>query len=196
MGAAEVDIGRRDVFQALVISFVIVIRHKAFDLTLQVTRQEVIFQQDSVFQRLVPSLDFSLRLRMIRRAAHMAHVVVFDVVRKLARDVAGTIVRQKSWLMNDMRLVTARRFERHVQRLGNIRRFHRRAQFPADDVARDVVQDCRQIHPAPTDNLDVSEVGLPHLVYSRCFITELARGVHNDKGGTGDQVMGLQQAVD
>jgi len=39
--------------------------HEAFDLAFQVTRQEVIFQQDSVFQRLMPSLDFTLRLRMI-----------------------------------------------------------------------------------------------------------------------------------
>jgi len=44
----------------------------------------------------------------------MAHAVVIDVVRKLARDIAGAIVRQQPRLVKDIRLITARGFKRHI----------------------------------------------------------------------------------
>ncbi len=40
------------------------------------------------------------------------------------------------------------------------------------------------IHPTPVNNFDVGEVGLPHLVYSCRFITELIGRLHHDKGWT------------
>ncbi len=42
---------------------------EGFDLCFKVTRQEVVFQQDAVFQSLMPSLDLALGLRMIWRTA-------------------------------------------------------------------------------------------------------------------------------
>jgi hypothetical protein len=123
-----------------VITLMIIMLHEAFDLTFQVTRQEVVFQQYSVLKRLMPPLDFALGLRMIGRASDMAHVVVFDIIGQLAGDVARAVVRQKPRFMDDVGLITARGYQSHVERLSDITRLHRRAKLPTDDVAREVVQ--------------------------------------------------------
>lgn len=65
----EVDVGRRDVVQALVISLMVVVIDEGFDLSVEVSGQEVVFQQDAVLQCLVPTLDLALALRVIRCAA-------------------------------------------------------------------------------------------------------------------------------
>ena len=67
--APEVDVGGCDVVQALVIALVIVVIDEGFNLGFEIARQEVVFQQDPVLQGLMPSFDFTLCLRMIRRAA-------------------------------------------------------------------------------------------------------------------------------
>ena len=51
------------------------------------------------------------------------------------------------------------------------------------------------IHPAPPDDLEVGEVGLPHLVRPRGLGMELISGLDRDISRAGDQVMGLQKAV-
>ena len=50
--SAEVDIGRRDVVQALVVALMVVMLDERFDLLLKVAGQEVVFQKDAVFERL------------------------------------------------------------------------------------------------------------------------------------------------
>ena len=70
-----------------------------------------------------------------------------------------------------------------------------RAQLPCDDVAREVVEHRRQIHPSPSDDLEVGKVGLPHLVGARGFGVELIRGLDHHIGRAGDEIMGLEQAV-
>ena len=62
--APEVDFGRRDVVQALVISLVVVIVDEGSNLSFKITRQIVVFQQDSVLHGLMPTLDLALGLRM------------------------------------------------------------------------------------------------------------------------------------
>jgi hypothetical protein len=57
LSASEVDVGRCQVAQALVVTLVIVMRHKGLDLRLQITRQEVVLQQDAGLERLMPALD-------------------------------------------------------------------------------------------------------------------------------------------
>ena len=59
---SEVDIGWCDVFQALVISLVIVMIDEGFDLVFEIAGQEIVFQQDPVLQSLMPTLDLALRL--------------------------------------------------------------------------------------------------------------------------------------
>jgi len=46
--------------------------------------QEVVFQQDTVLERLMSLFDLTLGLRMERRAEHMAHLVgfAFGVIRR------------------------------------------------------------------------------------------------------------------
>jgi hypothetical protein len=90
--SAEVGVGGCDVVQALMIALMVVMLDERFDLPFKVAGQEVVFQEDSVPQRLVPAFDFTLCLRMQRCAAHMAHFLRFDIFGQLACDVAGTIV--------------------------------------------------------------------------------------------------------
>ena len=58
--ASEVDVGGREIVEALVVAPVIVMRHKGLDLLLQIAGQEVILQQNAVLERLVPALDLAL----------------------------------------------------------------------------------------------------------------------------------------
>ena len=58
------------------------------------------------------ALDLALRLGMERRTAHMAHTLGLDVFCELARDLAGTIVRQQARLVMDAYLVAARSCQR------------------------------------------------------------------------------------
>ena len=60
---SEVDVGGCEIFEALVISVVVAMIDEAFDLRFAVARQVVVFEQDPVFERLMPALEFALRLR-------------------------------------------------------------------------------------------------------------------------------------
>ena len=91
---AEVGVGRGHVVQALVVALVVIVLNEGFDLGLEVAGQEVVFQQDAVFQGLVPALDLALGLRMHRGAAHVAHLPGLDVFCEFARDVTGTVVAE------------------------------------------------------------------------------------------------------
>ena len=64
---AEVDVGRRDVVEALMEALVIVVIDKGRDLCLEIARQEVVFEQDAVLEGLMPTLDLALGLRMVWR---------------------------------------------------------------------------------------------------------------------------------
>ena len=66
LGPPEVGVGRRHVTQALVVALVVVILDERLDLAFEVSRQEVVFQQDAVLQSFMPSLNLALCLRMIR----------------------------------------------------------------------------------------------------------------------------------
>ena len=75
IAAPEVDVGWGQVLQAFVVSFVIVVADELADLSLEITGQEVVFQQDAVLQGLMPTLDLALGLRMIRRTSNVIHTV-------------------------------------------------------------------------------------------------------------------------
>ena len=92
---AEVGVGGRHVGQALVVTLVVVVLDEGLDLGLEVARQEVVLQQDAVLQGLVPTLDLALGLGMHRGAAHMAHLVGFDVLGQFAGDVAGAVIAEQ-----------------------------------------------------------------------------------------------------
>jgi hypothetical protein len=59
---AEVGISGCHVLQALVIALVVVMLDEGLDLAFEVAGQEIVLQQDAVFQGLVPALDLALGL--------------------------------------------------------------------------------------------------------------------------------------
>ena len=63
--------------------------------------------------------------------------------------------------------------EGELQGVGDVVGPHGGAQLPRDDVAREVVEDGRQIEPAPADDLEIGEVGLPELVGGGGLVLEL-----------------------
>ena len=87
LGPAEVDVGRREVVEALVIADVVVVLDEGVDLPFEIAGQIIVVEQDAVLQGLVPALDLSLGLGMIRRAAHMLHALVLEPLGQIARDV-------------------------------------------------------------------------------------------------------------
>lgn len=148
-----------------------------------------------VFRGLVPALDLALGLRVARCAADVAHLVGFNVFRQFASDVAGTIITEQPGLVQHRGAVTARGLEPKVQRVGHVLGAYVGTQLPGDDVAREVIEHGRQVHPAPADALDVGEVGLPHLVRPGGLGVERIGGLDHHMGRTGVQFMGLEQAV-
>ena len=51
MAAPEVDVGRRQIVDALVVAQVIVVSDEGCDLSLELTGQIVVLEQDAVFER-------------------------------------------------------------------------------------------------------------------------------------------------
>ena len=51
-----------------------------------------------------------------------------------------------------------------VERILDVSGCHARGELPSDDVARVVVQDGREIVPAPAHDPELSEIGLPQLI--------------------------------
>ena len=59
---------------------------------------------------------------------------------------------------------------------------HGNAELPGDDVSGIVVQDGRQIEPAPADHFEIGDVGLPQLIYGRCLFPERIIDLDGGKG--------------
>ena len=58
--APEVDVGQRDIGEALVVAVIVVMIDEGADLVFEVARQIVVFQQYPVLQRLMPALNLAL----------------------------------------------------------------------------------------------------------------------------------------
>jgi hypothetical protein len=74
----EVDVSRREIIYALVIADVVIMVDEGAYLPFKVARQVIVFEQDSVLQGLMPALDLSLGLGMIRRPAYVFHAFVLQ----------------------------------------------------------------------------------------------------------------------
>ena len=74
----------------------------------------------------------------------------------------------------------ARGLQGHIQRVGDVLGTHIITQPPGDDIAREVIEHRRQVHPAPANDLEVGKVCLPHLVGSGGLGVELACCLHHD----------------
>ena len=105
---AEVDVRRRDIVPALVISPMIVVVDEGCDLGFEIAGQEVVFQEDAVLQGLMPSLDFTLRLRVIRRTTRVLHAFALQPISQIICYVTGAIIAEQRWLVDDVNLIAAR----------------------------------------------------------------------------------------
>ena len=59
---AEVDVGGSEVGEAFVVAAVVVVLDEGADAGLEIARQIVVLQQDTVLQGLMPTLDLALGL--------------------------------------------------------------------------------------------------------------------------------------
>ena len=91
LAAPEVDIGGREVFQALVVSLVIVVADELIDLRFMIAGQIIVFQQNTVLECLMPTLDLALGLRMIGSAANVLHISVIEPFSQIADDITAII---------------------------------------------------------------------------------------------------------
>ena len=103
----KVDVGRRDVGEALVIAMVVVMIDEDADLHFQIARQVVVLQQDPVLERLMPALDLTLGLRMVWRAPDVVHALVFEPVGKITRDIGRPIVAEQPRFVDDIGAVAS-----------------------------------------------------------------------------------------
>ena len=79
--SAKVDVSRGQIIDALVIPLGVVVFDEAVDLSLQGSRQIVVFQQDTVLQGLMPSLDLALGLWVVRGTTDMGDIPVVEPLR-------------------------------------------------------------------------------------------------------------------
>lgn len=99
MAAVEVDIGRGEIVQALVVALVVVVLDEIRDLRLELAEQIVVLEQDPVLQCLMPALDLALGLWVARRAANVLQVLLVEPLGQLAGDVAWPVVGEQPWSM-------------------------------------------------------------------------------------------------
>jgi hypothetical protein len=92
--ATKVDVGRCQVADALVVAVVVVVFDECGDGGFKFPFEEVVFEQDAVFEGLMPPLDFALSLWMHWRAANMFHALVLKIFRQIASNVGRAIVAQ------------------------------------------------------------------------------------------------------
>ena len=110
LAPSEVDVGWRQIADAFVIAQVIVVNDEGLDLGFEIARQVIVLEQDTVLERLMPALDLALGHRMIRRATDVLHVLAVEPFRQVHRDVAGAVVGEKPWPVDDLCLVKPEAF--------------------------------------------------------------------------------------
>src|ERR1043165_9340119 len=106
--ASKVDVGRGEIVDALVVAAVVVVVNEGRDLGFEVAREEVVFQQDAVFEGLVPTLDLALGHWMIGRTAQMFDVASTEPPGEIARDITGPVVRQEPRPLRGLGLIQPR----------------------------------------------------------------------------------------
>ena len=92
MSTPEVNVCGREVVDALVVSVMIIMINKRVDLRFHIFREEVVFQQDPVFERLMLALDLTLSLWMMGCATDVVHALVFQPLSQITADVAGAVI--------------------------------------------------------------------------------------------------------
>ena len=92
LAAPEVDVGGREIVEALVVSAMVVMLDEGRDLGFEVLLEEVVFQKDAVLQRVVPAFDLALGLGVTGRSAGMLQVFLREPIGQAAGDVTRAVV--------------------------------------------------------------------------------------------------------
>ncbi len=193
--AAVIDVGGCQVVQALVVSMVVVVIDDGSDLPFQIAGQVVVFWKNTVLHCLMPPLDLALGLRMMRRTANVIHAFVFEIRGQIGRHIRRTVVAEQSRFMHNGCLIASRSLQSQVQRVGHIRGLRRRAKFPRDDVAAVIIEDRAEVKPAPTNDLEIGEVGLPKFIWTRCLVPELISRADHHMGRCCEQILSTKNAA-
>ena len=164
MGAAEVDIGGGQIVETLMVATVVVVIDEGGEAGFELPRQVVVLQQDLVFQRAVVALDLALRHGVIGFAPGVIDRVLRQPGSQLTGEVRRPVVAQQPRSMPEADALQPGTAQGERQGVGNIGGGHGRTQLPGQDVAREVVKHGGEIEPAPSDDLQIGEIGLPQLV--------------------------------
>lgn len=92
------------------------------------------------------------------------YLLPFQPFSQTTPDAAGAVVAEQTRLMVRDGLVAPRGRLRQFNSICHVFSPHVFAELPGNDVAAVDIQDGAEIMPAPADDLQVSEIGLPHLV--------------------------------
>lgn len=87
LGSPEVDIGRGQIVETLMVAGVIVMLDERAYLPFKIAGQVGVVEQDAVLQGLMSALDLPLCLRMRRRTPHMLHGLLLAPFGQITRDV-------------------------------------------------------------------------------------------------------------
>ena len=87
LGPAEVDVGRGQIVDALMIADVVVVFDEGVNLPFEIAGQVVVVEQNAVLQGLMPALDLSLSLGMIRCPAHVLHALGLEPLGQITRHI-------------------------------------------------------------------------------------------------------------
>ncbi|ASM75233.1 hypothetical protein SULPSESMR1_04514 (plasmid) [Pseudosulfitobacter pseudonitzschiae] len=85
----------------IVVTLVIVVVDEVPDLSLEITGQVVILQQNTILHGLMPSFYFALGLRVEWRSANMVHLLILQPFGQIARDVTGSVVAEQTGFVSD-----------------------------------------------------------------------------------------------
>lgn len=110
LAAPEVDVGRGEIVEALVVSAMVVVLDEGYDLGFEVFFEEVVFEQDAVLQSLMPAFDFPLCLRMAGSAVNLVDLVCLQPFTEIGSDVTRAVVGQQARPVFDLDLVAAWRW--------------------------------------------------------------------------------------
>jgi hypothetical protein len=102
LAAPEVDVSRCQIGDALVVTKMVVVADEVAELSFQIAGQIVVFEQDAVLERLVPTLDLALGLGMVRRAMNLLDLLILQPFFQLGREVRRAVIAEQPGTMTDI----------------------------------------------------------------------------------------------
>ena len=150
---------------------------------------------DDRFHRTVITLDFALGLRVKGATMDLVDVQRFQKIFQSVGNESRAIIGEQARTVFDMNVLNPGVVERDLKSILNIGGRHRRGQSPGQNVTGKIVQNGTQIVPPPTDDLELGEIRLPHLIDPFSRGLELITRSDQVKGRTGNEVEAFQDAI-